>query len=135
MANALYAKAKEALLEGLMDLTDDSIKVALVKSTYSVDLAVHEYYSDVESHTAAVSEILSGRSTASGIFDAENITIEDYGTSGFDYLVIFKDTGNSATSRLIGYIDTAEGLPVSSSASALSITINWSNTVSKIFSL
>lgn len=135
MANALYTKAKEALLEGLIDLTDDSIKVALVKSTYVVDLSSHEYYSDISLDTTAVSNILDGRTTTNGIFDAENLTIEDYGTSGFSYLIIFKDTGNSATSRLIAYIDTAEGLPVSSSSSTISITINWSDTVSKIFSL
>ena len=135
MANALYAKAKEALLEGLIDLTDDSIKLALVTSGYAVNISSDEYYSDISSYVAATSSILSGRSTTDGIFDAENITIEDYGTSGFDYLVIFKDTGNSATSRLIAYIDTADGLPVSSSSSTISITINWSNAVSKIFSL
>ena len=135
MANALYAKAKEALLEGLLDLTDDSIKVALVRSTYVVNLSSHQYYSDIASHVAATSSVLSDRTTNNGIFDADNITIEDYGTSGFNYIIIFKDTGNSATSRLIAYIDTAAGLPVSSSSSTISVTINWSDTVSKIFSL
>lgn len=135
MANGLYYKAKEALLEGLLDLTDDSIKVALVRSSYSVDLSAHEYYSDISSDAAASSPVLSGRSTTNGIFDAENVTIENYGTSGFSYLIIYKDTGTASTSRLIAYIDTADGLPVSSSSSTISITINWSDTINKIFSL
>ena len=135
MANGLYYKAKEALLEGLLDLTDDSIKVALVRSSYSVDLSAHEYYSDISSDVAASSSVLSGRSTTNGIFDAENVTIENYGSSGFSYLIIYKDTGTASTSRLIAYIDTADGLPVSSSSSTISITINWSDTINKIFSL
>lgn len=136
MANALYTKAKEAFLEGLLDLTDDTLKVCLVKNTYIVNLNSHQYLSDIGgSNIAATSGALNGKYTTNGIFDAENITIEDYGTSGFSYVILFKDTGVSSTSRLIAYIDTAEGLPVSSSDSTISITINWSNAINKIFTL
>lgn len=136
MANALYAKAKEALLEGLLDLTDNNIKVALVKNTYSVNLNSDEFLSDISgSAIAGYSNILTGKSTSLGIFDAENITIEDYGNSGFSYLVIYRDTGTAATSRLIAYIDTATGLPVNATADVISITINWSNDAYKIFGL
>ncbi len=136
MANALYKKAKEAFLEGLLDLTDDTLKLCLVKNSYTVNLDSHQYLSDIgNSNIAAISGSLSGKTTTNGIFDADNATIEDYGTSGFNYLVLFKDTGTSSSSRLIAYIDTAEGLPVSSSVSPISITINWSNTVNKIFTL
>lgn len=136
MANALYTKAKEAFLEGLLDLTDDTLKVCLVKNTYTVNLDSHQYLSDIGvSNIAATSPAISGKTTTNGIFDAENITIEDYGTSGFHYLVLFKDTSVASTSTLIAYIDTAEGLPVSSSASTISITINWSNAITKIFTL
>jgi hypothetical protein len=136
MSNALYAKAKEGLLEGLFDLTDNNIKIALVKNTYTVNLNTHEFLSNIsEDSVAATTSLLSGKTTASGIFDADNITIEDYGTSGFAYLVLYKDTGVRSTSRLLAYIDTATGLPVSASASPISITINWSNEQYKIFSL
>lgn len=136
MANALYTKAKEALLEGLFDLTDNSLKVALVKNTYTVNLSTHEFLSDIsEAHVAATTSALYGKSTTSGVFDADNITIEDYGNSGFSYLVIYKDTGTRATSRLLAYIDTGEGLPVSSTVDPISITINWSNETYKIFGL
>jgi len=136
MANALYAKAKEALLEGLLDLTDNNIKVALVKNSYSVNLNTHEFLSDISgSAIASTSSVLVSKSTSLGIFDAENVTIEDYGNSGFAYLVIYRDTGVSSTSRLIAYIDTATGLPVSSTAETISITINWSNDTYKIFGL
>jgi len=136
MANALYTKAKEALLEGLFDLTDNTIKVALVKNTYSVNINTHEFLSDIsESAVAATTSLLTGKTTASGIFDADNITIENYGTSGFAYLVLFKDTGTRSTSRLLAYIDTATGLPVSSTLEPISITISWSNDQYKIFSL
>ena len=136
MANSLYAKGKEGLLEGLFDLTDNNLKIALVKNTYTVNLSTHEFLSSIsEDSVAATTSLLSGKTIASGIFDADNITIEDYGTSGFAYLVIYKDTGVRSTSRLLAYIDTATGLPIAASASPISITINWSNEQYKIFSL
>jgi len=136
MANALYRKAKEGLLEGVFDLTDNNIKVALVKNTYSVNIDTHEHLSDIaESAVAATTGLLTDKTTSSGIFDADNITVENYGTSGFSYLVLYKDTGNRSTSKLLAYIDTATGLPVSSTVDPISITISWSNEQYKIFSL
>ena len=48
MANAIYPKAKEAFLSGSINLTSDTIKCALVKTssgyTYS---SAHQYYSDL----------------------------------------------------------------------------------------
>lgn len=136
MANAMFAKAKKGFLDGNIDMLDDNIKLCLIKNTYSVDIDNHEFLSDVDvSHVAATSGILTNKSTDSGIFDAGDITIENYGTSGFHYLILFKDTGTRSTSRLIAYIDTAEGLPVLSTAETISITVNWNNTISKIFAL
>lgn len=136
MANSLYTKAKEGLLEGLFDLTDNTIKLAFVKSSYSVNLSTHEFLSDIdEAHIVATSSSLSGKTTSSGIFDADNINVENYGTSGFAYIVLYKDTGVRSTSRLIAYIDTATGLPAPATSEVISITVNWSNDVYKIFSL
>lgn len=136
MSNAIYAKAKKGFLDGVFDLIDDTLKICLVKNSYSVDLNSHEFLSDIDtSHIAATSGSLSNKSTDSGIFDAGDVTIENYGTSGFHYLVLFKDTGTRSTSRLIAYIDTGDGLPVHSTVDTISITINWSNTISKIFTL
>lgn len=136
MANALYDKGKKGFLDGEFDLIDDNLKICLVKNTYSVNLVSHEFLSDINvSHIAGISNSLTNKSTDSGIFDAGDITVENYGTSGFDYLVLFKDTGTTSTSRLIAYIDTGEGLPVSPTIDTISVTINWSNTISKIFTL
>lgn len=136
MSNALYLKAKEALLEGQFDLTDNTLKVIFVKSTYLLNVNTHEFLSDInESDIAATTTLLTGKSTALGIFDADNITVENYGTSGFAYLVLYKDTGSRSTSRLLAFIDTAIGLPVSPTIDPISITIGWSNDQYRIFSL
>ena len=60
MANSLYAKGKEGLLEGLFDLTDNNIKIALVKNTYTVNLSTHEFLSSIsEDSVAATTSLLA----------------------------------------------------------------------------
>jgi hypothetical protein len=61
--------------------------------------------------------------------------VSNYGTSGFSYVILYRDTGSDSTSDLIAYIDTADGLPVPETTSTISIAIDWSNEGSKIFTL
>lgn len=136
MANALYKKAKEGFLDGVIDMNSDIIKVCVVKNTYTVNLDTHKFLSDIdESHVAGTSIALSRTEVTDGIFDADDITIENISNSGFSYIILYKDTGTRSTSRLIAYIDTADGLPVAPTVSSTTITISWSNTLSKIFAI
>jgi len=136
MANQLYKEIKEDFLNGTINLLSVNLRVALVKSGYTLDIDNHQYLSDVGSENiAATSDVLENITITDGVLDAENETIVDYGSSGFDYLIIYESTGTAATSRLIAYIDSANGLPVSSTTDTISITIQWSDLVTKIFSL
>lgn len=136
MANALYKKAKEAFLDGLIDMNDDSIRVCLVKNTYIVNLNTHQFLSDIsESNIAGTSFPLERTEVTDGIFDADNITIENVANTGFSYIILYKDTGTRSTSRLIAYIDTADGIPVAPTVDSTIITINWSETLTRIFAI
>jgi hypothetical protein len=134
MANALYTKGKEALLDGTVSLSADTIKVALVGSGYTVNLTTDEFLSDIPSgQIIATSSALSGKTETSGIFDASNVVLGAVSGSAVDFLVIYKDTGTSTTSRLLAYIDTATGLPLTPSGG--SVTIAWDTGTSKIFQI
>lgn len=136
MANLLYPSMKEDFLNGTINLLSVSLRVALVRDGYVVDASSHQFVSDVGSaNIAARSDVLENITITDGVLDAENETIVEYGNSGFSYLIIYEDTGNDSTSRLIAYIDTADGLPVNSTAETISITIQWSDLITKIFSL
>jgi hypothetical protein len=47
MASLIYNKFKEKLMEGWISLDSDTIKVALVTSSYSPDKDTDEYFDDV----------------------------------------------------------------------------------------
>lgn len=133
MANALYPKAKEAFLNKDIDMIVDTIVIALVDTANYTYSSAHQYRSDV-SNTAIISTAtLSNKTTTNGVFDADDATFTSVTGANAEALIIFQDTGNQATSRLIAYIDSATGLPILPNGG--DITVAFSSGSSKIFAL
>ncbi len=133
MANAIYPKAKEAFLSGAINMTSDTIKIALVDTgTYTYN-ASHEHYDDL-SGVLGTPVALGSKTVTSGVFDAADATFTtpSAGTS-IEALVIYKDTGTASTSDLIAYIDTATGLPFTSNGADVDIIFDSGS--NKIFAL
>jgi len=133
MANALYPKAKEAFLLGLIDVSSDTITIALVDTGEYTYSATHQYRSNV-SNTAVVSTATLGSKTAvNGVFDADDATFNSVTGANCEALIIYQNTGDNSTSRLIAYIDSATGLPILPNGG--DITVAFSSGSNKIFSL
>jgi hypothetical protein len=135
MANSLYTKAKQGLLDGSIDLDTDTIKAVFVDGAdYTPNLATDANLDDIPSAArVAISGALQNKTVTDGIFDADDIVVASVSGDQFEYLVLFKDTGVEGTSRLLLIIDTATGLPCTPNGS--DITIQWSNDADKIFRL
>jgi hypothetical protein len=116
MIQAVYSKAKPKILKGEIDLTSDSIKLALLTGNY-LPVVGNEFWSAI-----SVNEIISSGSYVPGgasladkavaedttneesIFDAGNVRWTSL-TATFRYAVLYKDTGDPAASPLIAYFD------------------------------
>lgn len=135
MANALYDLARQKFLNADIDWTADDIKVVLVDAAdYTVNLATHEFLSDVPGGArVATSGNLASKTSTAGVADAADVTLTAVTGDPSEALVIYKDTGSAATSPLIAYIDTATGLPVTPNGG--DITIAWDNGANRIFKL
>ena len=127
MANALYDKGREGFLDGSIDWDTDTIKAVLVDGAdYVVNLATHANLSDVAAiGRVATSAALASKTVAAGVADAADVVLSAVTGDQSEIIVIYKDTGVEATSRLIAYIDTATGLPVLPNGG--NITIAWDN--------
>jgi hypothetical protein len=68
-----------------------------------------------------------------GVADAADITYSSVSGSACAYIIIYKDSGVSATSPLIAKIDDYTGLPVTPNGG--NITVSWPNDSNKIFKL
>jgi hypothetical protein len=135
MASALYDLARKAFLDGVIAMLTDNIKAVLVDSAdYTLNLATHQYLSDIPSAgRVATSGNLANKTTTAGVFDADDITITGVSGDQFEYIVLYKDTGTASTSPLIACIDTATGLPCTPNSG--DITLSWSNEAACIFRL
>jgi hypothetical protein len=130
------AKLKLGLLRGLINTSASQYAVLLVdKSLYSIDVASDEFVSDIPALAIKTrTGNISGITVNNGVLDASDLTVVHDGAY-FDAIICYQVAGTDASSRLFFYIDSSIGLPYSGSNSSSSITIIWSNTVSKILSL
>jgi hypothetical protein len=133
MANALYPKAKEAFLNADINLATDTISIALVDTGNYTFSVTDQYRSDVSNDAVISTATLANKTTANGVFDADDATFTSVTGANCEALIIFQNTGNQSTSRLIAFIDSATGLPILPNGG--DITVAFSGGSNRIFSL
>lgn len=133
MANAMYPKAKEAFINKLIDMTNDTIKIVIVDTAGGTNYAysaAHEFLSDVPagSRRATLASGLTGKTTTNGVFDAADVTNAFPSLSGGDIeaIILYQDTGVEGTSRLIAYYDVGGGLPFTPTGNNTDLVFNAS---------
>lgn len=128
MANALYPKWKEAIIQASSNSSlGGTLKVVLVDTgTYTYSTA-HEFLTSL-SGTGGTAQTIGTKTYVAGVLDGDNVTFTAVvGTVSYEALVIYIDTGVSATSRLVAYLDTSvTGLPVTSNGGDITVTWNAS---------
>ena len=140
MANQLYPKAKEDFLGGNLNLSSNTVTIALIDTDVYTFSSAHEDRADI-ANTAVISTTdLASKTITSGVFDAADATFTSVTGANAEALILYHNTGDAendgarqADSRLIAYIDTATGLPILPNGG--DITVRFSDGVSKIFAL
>lgn len=134
MANALYDAARKAFLEGGINWLTANIKATLIDTADYTFSQTHDFLDDVPSIArVATSGNLANKTTTAGVADADDIVFTAVTGDTSEALILFVDTGTAATSRLIAYIDTVTGFPVTPNGGDIYIT--WDNGSNKILRL
>lgn len=132
MANLLYDNARNEFLKGNLDWTGITAKAVLVDTAnYAVNAATHKFLSDIPAAARVATATLTGKTAVAGVADANDTTFAGVTGASVEAVVIYEDTGDATTSRLIAYIDTSSGLPITPNGS--DIIIQWNNGTNKIF--
>ena len=133
MANALYSKAKEAFLNGSINMVANTVTIALVDTGAYTYSSSHQYRNEVANSSVISTATLTNKTITGGVFDADDATFSSVTGANCEALIIFADTGVQGTSRLVAYIDSATGLPILPNGG--DITVVFSSGSSKIFAL
>ncbi len=115
MVNLIYNKGKTEILNGAIDLLTDTIKVALVTSSYSPNKDTHDYFDDVTNEVSGTGYTAGGKALANksvtqddtndrAEFDTDDVTWT-VSTITARAVVLYKDSGTASTSPLLAYID------------------------------
>lgn len=133
MANAIYPKAKEQMLQGGINLSTSNVRVALVDlGTYTYS-AAHEFFSSV-SGVVGTPQLLNSKTFVNGVFDAADVTFPATTGATAEAIIIYIDTGTAATSRLILFQDVGvTGLPVTPNGGDINLVFD--NGANRIFAL
>lgn len=141
MASALFAPGREGFLSGEIEWDGSDISASLVRG-YTFNSA-HKFVSEVTAAggTLVATQLLTSKTVTNGVADAADATFPSVAAgAAVPALLVYqssavRSTGNAAASaqRLICYIDTATGLPVTPNGQNISIT--WDNGSSRLFVL
>lgn len=133
MADVIFNNFKKLIMNGGIDLDTDTIKVALVTSSYTPDQDAHDFFDDVTNEVSGTGYTAGGATLGSvtvtadntdneGVFDAAD-TSWSTATITARAAVIYKSTGTASTSALIAYVDFG----ADKVSTAGTFTIQWNS--------
>lgn len=125
MANALFTLGKQHFVAGDIDWDADDFKIVFVDHADDTPvLATDEALDDIlAAARVATSGNLSSKTNVGGVVDAADETVSTVSGDQFESIVLYMDSGVEGTSYLIGYWDTATGLPCTPNGG--DITVAW----------
>ena len=135
MPSKLYGNFLLKALNKEVDFDTDTIKVALLSSSYTPDQDAHDYLNDVSTYEVSGTGYTAGGNTLgskTATYDsANNVVILDAADTTWSsstitarYAVVYDSTGTSSTSALIGYVDFGSD----QSSTNGNFTITWDST-------
>lgn len=126
MANTVYTKAKERILQGAINFATANLRVALINNNYAPNFATDEFWSTVQPYLLNTPQTLTNKSVTGGKFDADDATFTTV-TAGSTAAaaVLYLDTGTASTSPVLIYFDTIAGFPLATNGG--DVTLQWDN--------
>jgi hypothetical protein len=133
MANALYPKWKEAIIQATANSAlngsgTTGVYCALVDTGTYTYSASHEFYSSLSGVVGTDQEIGATKTYTSGVFDGADVSFPSVSGATCEALVIYvKNAGANTTWRLVAYLDTSvTNLPVTPNGGNINVTWNAS---------
>lgn len=139
MANAIYPKWKEAVIQGAANSSlAGTVRVALVDTGTYTYSAAHEFLTSLTGVVGTAQTVGATTKTyTNGVFKATaptSVTFAAVTGASVEALVYYIDTGTPGTSRLVCYADTGQtGLPVTPNGG--DITVNFDTGSNGIFAI
>jgi hypothetical protein len=129
MANITPNAVRNKIAQGTWNpnLATATVRAVLIDSAVTAPTALLSTYSQISSAVVGTAQTLANKTfgtVATGVMDADNVTFPTVSGATCEYVALYIDTGNPATSEIIIFIDQATGLPATPNGQNISVT--WS---------
>lgn len=108
MDSQVYPKALTAMMKAQINLEAGNVKALLIDADMDPYDAEHEFLEDINPDAiVATSGNLSGKTFGVvnyGVFDADDLTLPGVSGLSTEGIIIFIDTGYTATSRVLAWV-------------------------------
>lgn len=132
MADVIYNSVKKDLLDGAIDFANDTIKLALVTSSYTPNQDTHNFFDDITNEVVGAGYTADGATIANpantqddtdneGVFDGDDVTWTSSTITAAGG-ILYKSTGTDSTSPLIAFLDF--GGDIVSDNGTFTVTVN-----------
>lgn len=132
MANAMYPKFKQALLDKLHDLNSDDFRFMLIDSADETYNSADEFVSDVTGAgiVARMSAGLSSPTISLGTFDAADPTINSVTGDTVEAVILYAYNASDSAARLACWIDASPSISFTPNGSNVTLTLDGSGVFS-----
>lgn len=125
MANTVYPKAKAAMMSGNVNLLGSTVRIQMYDDDVVYD-ATDEFLSNVTGTPLGSAVEITGKDVTSGQFTGTIGSFNPPAGGTVIAMIVFIDTGSSATSRVIGWLDTKEdSTPISLPTTGDAMLLHW----------
>lgn len=132
MANAIYPKWKEAVIQGAAGSSlTGTVKVALVDTGVYTYSAAHQFLSSLTGVVGTAQTLAGTKTFTNGKFSVTgSVTFAAVTGASVEALVYYIDTGTAATSPLVCFADAGQtGLPVTPNGGDIVVNFDQANGV------
>lgn len=134
MANALYAKGKENLLDAKFDLNTTEQRVTLTDESGGAPvLATDDAFDDISAKQVAGSNALTTPTITNGVFDADDEPLTAVSGASVESLTVYQHNATASLAYLLVYINVDSGGNLPFTPTGGDVTISWN--ASGIFAL
>lgn len=124
MANAIFAAGREGFAQAAVNWNSDTIHVTAIDlADDTISLSTDDFYNDIAAAARIANAALATKTSVAGVLDAADTTLTSVTGDQFEALIIWKNTGTESTSRLLIYIDSGTGLPLTPNTG--NVLIQW----------
>jgi hypothetical protein len=133
MANAMYPKFAQALLDKLHDLNTDDFRFMLIDTADETYNSADEFVSNVTGVgiVARMTATLSSPTITNGTFDAADPTINSVSGDPVEAVILYAYNASDAAARLACWIDSSPAISFTPNGSNVTLTLDGAG----IFSL